>query len=309
MCPGVAKSAGRRWDLSNDIILTGIPRSGTTLTCHLLNKVPNTVALHEPLLWDAVRDPTDHRTVCDGIDHFFRQTRESCLASGTAITKHARGAVPDNPMGNYPRHAAAVRLLSRLLPGADRLVAWGLRRPRVTRGAVRIGKPLAPGFSLCIKHTAPFTALLPELLRRHPCYAVVRDPVSVLASWSSIHFALRDGRNMEAERMHPELAHRLAAMPDRIDRQIHLLSWFCRAYLAWLPPDRILRYEDIIRTRGKSLSAVIPEAASLDEPLESRNKNGLYDRELMGRIATRLEASDGPIWDLYRKDSIHEYIG
>lgn len=294
--------------MNHDIVLTGIPRSGTTLTCHLLNKVPNTVALHEPLLWDDLRDPSDHRTVCDGIDQFFRDTRESCLTSGTAITQHADGAVPDNPVAGYPRYAAAVRLLGRLLPGGPRIVAWGLRRPRVTRGTIRIAKHLSPDFPLCIKHTAPFTAVLPELLRRHPCYAIVRHPVSVLASWSSIRFPLRNGRNAEAERMQLDLARRLAAIPDRIDRQIHLLSWFCRTYVTLLPPDRILRYEDIIRTRGKALRAVVPEASSLDEPMETRNHNDLYDRELMGRIAARLEASDGPIWDLYRKDSIDEYL-
>jgi len=32
-----------------DIILTGIARSGTTLTCFLLNKLPQAVALHEPM--------------------------------------------------------------------------------------------------------------------------------------------------------------------------------------------------------------------------------------------------------------------
>ena len=294
--------------MSVDVVLTGIPRAGTTLTCHLLNKVPNTVALHEPLLWDDVRDPTDHRAICDGVDRFLRQTRETCLASGTAITKHAAGEVPDNPMGGYPSHAAAVRLLSRLLPGGDRLVAWSLRRPRVSRGVVQVGKPISPDFTLCIKHTGPFTAMLPEMLRRHPCYAIVRHPVSVLASWSSIRFALRDGRLAEAERMQPELARRLAVMPDRIDRQIHLLSWFCGSYLTLLPPDRILRYEDIIRTRGKALGTVVPQASVLDEPLESRNRNELYDRGVMRRIAGRLARDRGPIWELYRKDSIDEYL-
>jgi len=308
MRPGVAESAGGRWHLTNDIILTGIPRSGTTLTCHLLNKVPNVVALHEPLVWDDVRDPTDHRVMCDGIDRFCRQTRESCLATGTAITKHTGGTVPDNPMGGYPGYAAVVRALGRWLPGGSQLVPWSLRRPVVTRGTIRVVKPLSADFPLCIKHTAPFTAMLHELLARHPCYAIVRHPLSVLASWSSIRFALQDGRLAEAERMQPELARQLAAIPDRIDRQIHLLSWFCRSYVTLMPPDRILRYEDIVRTRGKALAAVIPQASSLDEPLESRNKNSLYDRELMARIAARLEASDGPIWDLYRKDSIDDSL-
>ena len=63
--------------MTNNIVLTGIPRSGTTLTCHLLNKVPNVVALFEPMLWGGVSDPTNHRTICDSIDRFFQQTRES----------------------------------------------------------------------------------------------------------------------------------------------------------------------------------------------------------------------------------------
>jgi len=34
----------------HNIILKEIPRSGTTLVCHLINKLPNFVALHEPML-------------------------------------------------------------------------------------------------------------------------------------------------------------------------------------------------------------------------------------------------------------------
>jgi hypothetical protein len=34
-----------------NVVLTGLPRSGTTLVCRLLNKLPDTVALHEPLSW------------------------------------------------------------------------------------------------------------------------------------------------------------------------------------------------------------------------------------------------------------------
>jgi hypothetical protein len=32
-----------------NVLLTGLPRSGTTLMCHLLNKLPHSVALHEPM--------------------------------------------------------------------------------------------------------------------------------------------------------------------------------------------------------------------------------------------------------------------
>lgn len=40
----------------NNIILTGLPRSGTTLSVHLLNKLPNTVGLHEPIKFKEILD-------------------------------------------------------------------------------------------------------------------------------------------------------------------------------------------------------------------------------------------------------------
>ena len=33
----------------NDVVITGLPRGGTTLACELLNAVENTVALDEPM--------------------------------------------------------------------------------------------------------------------------------------------------------------------------------------------------------------------------------------------------------------------
>ena len=39
----------RRAKRGRNILLTGVPRSGTTLTSRLLSEAPDTVALNEPL--------------------------------------------------------------------------------------------------------------------------------------------------------------------------------------------------------------------------------------------------------------------
>ncbi|MCH8850526.1 MAG: hypothetical protein IIC89_06850, partial [Chloroflexi bacterium] len=84
-----------------DVILTGIPRSGTTLACTLLNKLPDTVALNEPM------DPARFLTATGGGGHldriarFFARTRASLAAHGTATSKHAAGAVADNHFGEH----------------------------------------------------------------------------------------------------------------------------------------------------------------------------------------------------------------
>jgi hypothetical protein len=48
----------------NNILITGTPRSGTTLPCHLLNELPDTVALHEPMKVKEFSGLTDHEEIC-----------------------------------------------------------------------------------------------------------------------------------------------------------------------------------------------------------------------------------------------------
>jgi hypothetical protein len=49
-----------------------------------------------------------------------------------------------------------------------------------------VGKELRPDFQLIIKQPRLFTALLPTLAKQFPCYAVVRNPLSVMASRRSL---------------------------------------------------------------------------------------------------------------------------
>ena len=126
-----------------NVVLTGLPRSGSTLTCHLLNRCADTVALHEPVpISELVRD--------HGVDAlpghiaaFFADTRRSLLEHRRAISKTVEGRVPDNTFGEKR--------------GADDK----LRRSLASRGEVSFeGKDLSPDFTLAIKHNAGFAAML-----------------------------------------------------------------------------------------------------------------------------------------------------
>jgi hypothetical protein len=41
--------AGEDWSAERNIVITSPGRSGTTLTCHLLNKLPDTVVVNESI--------------------------------------------------------------------------------------------------------------------------------------------------------------------------------------------------------------------------------------------------------------------
>ncbi len=59
----------------SNIILTGVPRSGTTLICHLLNQLPGVGALHEPLEKTRWPQDTPHLQIAHDIELFFADMR------------------------------------------------------------------------------------------------------------------------------------------------------------------------------------------------------------------------------------------
>jgi hypothetical protein len=94
-----------------------------------------------------------------------------------------------------------------------------------------------------------------------------------------------------------------------MSRQLHVVNWYFGRYAKLLDPQNVLRYEDVIASRGKKLGAVVPGASDLDEPLKSKNKNELYGSELMKTIAARLHADDGPWRRFYDDASVDALLG
>lgn len=278
-----------------NIVLTGVPRSGTTLTCHLLNKLPDTVALHEPMAYGRIADPEDREGVLDGIEQFFERMRHTIRTEKVAYSKEMERQITDS--------AYDVSSETEL-----RRRAIGNPRGPGKKGAVRIEKDLGDRFFLVIKHPAMFSALLPDLVKRFPCYATVRNPLSILASWNSINRHTRRGHAPAAELYDEKLRRALGAIEDRNERQLYLLSWFFQRYRSTLPDEHIIRYEKIVTSGGKALSVINADAKRLDELLPSRNLNPIYDRESMRSLGQRLLDSEGAYWDFYSRQSVEELL-
>lgn len=268
-----------------DIILTGIARSGTTLSCTLLNKLPRCVALHEPMNPVDLVDLPFPDGYMAAVADFFATQRASLLGSGTAISKARDGSVPDNPFESTP-------------------AAAGLRPSTVANEEVNFGKPLPPDFRLVVKHPNFFTATLPTLLTRYPCYALVRNPLAALLSWHSIQAPVHDGYLPFGEAFDPALAADLAAEPDCLARQLTILRWYFSRYDSLLPREHVIRYEDMVASGGRALAIIDPDAATLAEPLESRNTSKLYDAGLVHRLADSLLADESIYGSFYTRADI-----
>jgi hypothetical protein len=231
----------------------------------------------------------DRKAVADAMERWFRKSRRRALREGEVITRHVGGEIPDNPFGSSR---------SGIEP----------RQWLASKGKIGVGKDLESDFFLVVKDPPMFTALLPVLVRRFPTFAVVRNPLAVLASWNSVDIPARQGRVPKAEQYDPELVHRMTAIDDRLARQFALLDWWFVRFEKFLPEDHIVRYEDIVTSGGKALAAIVPAAAGLDEQLSGRNANELYDRNDVAEIGKRLLASEGAYWRFYPRDNVEELL-
>lgn len=284
-------------------LLAGVPRSGTTLACELLNKAPNTVALDEPMdvelltghprrpgvHWARGDEPPDQELICDRIERFLDDMRHSILFRKTAISHQIDGQISGARM-------------------SDDYGVSGIRTALATRDEIKIEKPLSEAFLLVAKHPAAFTAIVGALVKRFSVFAVIRNPLFVLASWQTVPILVRDGHHPVAERIDPRLGEALAGIDDTLDRQLHLLGWFFGRLREHLPERAIIRYESIVATGGSALSAVTTEAAGLRQPLDSRNETSLYGRERIEAIGEKLLASDGPYWEFYPRQGTEDLL-
>jgi hypothetical protein len=263
------------------------------MACELLNELPDVCALDEPMdVIAMIRGATGTQSAASGgapghaasngaglldiasihaeIERFAVEQRRSILERGVALTKHVEG-----------------RVIGAKVSDRRDVNGQGPRVRLVEIGEIPVAAPSSPDFTLAIKHPVAFTALLPALLERFEVFAIVRNPLAVLASWESVPMAVREGRLGLPAAVAPDVAHHLDEIDDRLERQLALLMWFYDSYARALPPARIVRYEDMIASGGAALATVAPSATTLKVKLASRNAASVYDRAHM-RAAGRL---------------------
>ena len=167
-------------------------------------------------------------------------------------------------------------------------------------GEIEIGKPLTPRFTLVIKHNALFAATLPELADTFPCLALVRNPLSVLASWQTVNLPVQRGRIPAGEELDPGLCSALDQEPNVLRRQLIVLDWFFGRFRDGVPPENVLRYEDLIESGGLALYRRLGHARAQPTVLDGRNDSTLYDRSSVDTLLDALLKAGGSWRHFYR---------
>ena len=200
------------------------------------------------------------------------------------------------------RRAPSVQVEGRLDDNrsASRHTDAGLRRLRGGWGEIAIDKPLSANFTLLIKHNALFAALLPRLTESFACLALVRNPLSVLASWQTVDLPVHRGRIPAGEALDGELHRMLEREPDVVRRQLIVLDWFFGRFHAHLNPEDILRYEDLVESGGLALFRRLGQAGAGPVALKNRNESALYDAAMIDTLLAALLEAGGHWTRFYR---------
>lgn len=254
-------------------LLTGIPRSGSSLACRLAGELPDVVALSEPLPRAEFAGLTTPSEACVRVQGFAVDTRRLVERERRAPSLQVGGRLDDNVVADDAES--------------------GLRRRQAEQGEIRIDKPLTDGFTLLIKHNALFAALLPKLAKSFACVALVRNPLVALASWQTVDLPVNRGRIPAGEQFDGGLRNALDHSADVLTRQVAILNWFFAQYGDNLPAERVLRYEDLIASGGGALFRVLGYSDAPSHPLASRNDHAVYREVGIDGLLTALVNADG----------------
>ena len=126
------------------MIVTGIPRSGTTLVCSLISQMRNAYCLSEPMEVDGyIRQAASADEFLLKVSEFFEQQRRQIIESGAALNRADRSG---DLSSNYFRRNGSGQIEDESLIASVQVDVEN------------------DDFTLAVKHNAHFLAVLPRLI-------------------------------------------------------------------------------------------------------------------------------------------------
>lgn len=263
------------------ILLTGIPRSGTTLACKLIHQHSSAVALNEPFGPETFRDTIS--TSVNLIIQGSKQIRQQIFKERKAPARTKNRAITDNAYDDQ----------------------YGKRVKVVTRSLIHIDKAISEDFTLILKHNAEFALLLPALLQHFSVFGMIRNPLATLLSWNSVDIAVSRGKVSKAQWLDKSFESEYLKISDLHHRQVFILNWYFQK-MKLLRPSQLIKYEDLIDSNASILHRIYPLNEEKLTMLNSKNFNPLYDKELVEKFVVLLIRFGGNWQDFYTEKDIKD---
>jgi len=219
-----------------DLIITGIPRSGTSYLCNLLHRIENCVVLNEP---PEIFGPLINEPVPWGVATFYRDIRRDILDGKPIKNKLQNGKVVEDTLIQ------------------DEITTY---TPEVN----------TPDFILATKNTLTYLARLDAIRRAMPearIVACVRNPLDTIASWKTSFPHLKEADITAFPVGHPDdpwlsdrqrkTAAYIAGVEEAAERRAVLWLYLAELVSAQAGNLILLHYEELVTDPVAALQRIL----------------------------------------------------
>lgn len=244
--------------MPKNYLITGLPRSGTTLLTSLLSENIEAVTFSEPEWLKSVRKKSAN------CQEFAKEFMQKILE------------LRDDIRNGIPVHIKT----SRFNQGLPKNYYH-----RNEKGEIVVDKEESPivfpeGYAdkpFIIKANAQFTACLGELINTedYKIICIVRNPVATIMSWRSLDLPVSQGNMKIAEKFCIGFIRETKAL-DLLENQVLIADWFFKQYKKHSKHINIIKYEDLKKDTKKAMSSIIPTVKG-PVLLKSHNQNKHYN--------------------------------
>ncbi|MCI0561293.1 MAG: sulfotransferase [Nitrososphaera sp.] len=215
--------------MQHSIIITGVPRGGTTFLGYLINNLENAYCLSEPACIDnAVYHSNTPEEFLRCIRGFLAEQRSGILSTGRTLNRVGKDGCA---LTNYFIRARDGRVVPQYQEADEEVHVRDER------------------FVLGVKHNAHFLSVLPHLCKapEFRVLAILRHPVPVILSWRSLDLPISHGRLPAGERFWPLLAQITQSDDEILLKQVMIYEAIATRLVDFREHLCLLSYEDLVR--------------------------------------------------------------
>lgn len=257
--------------MTSDILITGIPRSGTTLLTSLLSKQTECVAFSEPEWMKTIRAKS--ATCLDFVHHFDHQRAKirSQISRGQPIAVKVSRFNEGLPENYYHRNNQGQVLVDK----EEQLVTFPQSYSE---------QPFV------FKANAQFTACLKPLINTADTQliAVIRNPIATIMSWRSLDLPISKGHVKVAEKYSSDFHQHVTCNDDLLIKQVQIIDWFFHQYLTFINQIKLVKYEDLVANTNSVISSITGNSDVSCKKLSSQNNNRSYNHRESDLIKSAL---------------------
>ncbi|MEW4267081.1 hypothetical protein ACLHWY_25470 [Priestia aryabhattai] len=266
-----------------NLIVTGIPRSGTTLTTALVDSLSNSVCLSEPA-WQGrfFKNTDDIKEVVQQIEDDFVNIRKKIVKQKPVEDRRDEGGLP---LTNYIKYSNNGET----------------KKNKDTKSFILDVKN--KNFLLGMKHNAHYTSILPQLAENNffSVLAIVRHPIPTILSWHKVNFPISKGRLPGAEYFWPKIKKISSNNDPLLVKQVKIYDLFCKRYLSLDDKIHLLKYETILES-PIILEKLTNKTYEREINLTNLNKNSHYNFEMSKEIKKYIKRYAPHALELYSLD-------